>query len=47
MDEYEVRQTASATADVAGIIHYISAKLCAPDTALKMLDSIEEALEKL
>ena len=47
MDEYDVRPTQSAKADMVEIHQYISANLSSPSTADKMIDTIELSLAKL
>jgi len=47
MDKYRVDVSDPAEEDLRDILRYISSQLSAPMTAMKMLDTIEEALIKL
>ena len=47
MVKYRVDVSNPAEEDIRDIIRYISSQLSAPITAMKMLDTIEEALAKL
>lgn len=47
MGSYSVELTEPAEDDLRGIVRYISAQLSAPMTALKMIATMEEALEGL
>ena len=47
MEKYKVDISASAENDLRDIIRYISAQISAPESALKMMDAIEEAVSGL
>ena len=47
MDEYEVDVSGPAENDLRDIVKYISSELSSPITAIKMMETIEEALAKL
>jgi len=47
MEKYRVDVSEPAQEDLRSILRYISSQLSAPMTALKMVDTIEEALNKL
>ena len=47
MEKYRVYISEPAENDLRNIVRYISAQLSAPITALKMMDSIEKAINEL
>ena len=47
MEQYNIRHTKSALRDLDGILQYISIELEAPETALKMIETIEHSIGNL